>query len=264
MTSLLRPFLRDLQSRFGPLLGLKSRLQRRWRNLRKTPFEYEYSSLEFIEPNEFGGQDFIDIGANRGQSIDAIRLYHPTAQIYSFEPNAVLYNKLRTLFTADKNIRLYNYGLGESDASHTLYVPFYRQFMYDGLASFSKDRAAGWLNASSVWRFKPHLLRIEEHICQIKRLDDFLLKPTVVKIHVQGHELEVLRGAEETLESYKPLLLLANNVKADSWLREKNWQQYSFQSGQLRPMPQNNVDLYNVLYLHPDNKSHNKLIERLS
>ena len=45
---------------------------------------------------------------------------------------------------------------------------------------------------------------------QVRRLDDFALAPTAIKIDAEGAEWSVLRGAEQTLRIHRPVLLVEN------------------------------------------------------
>ena len=254
-------FIRDMQSRFAGLPDIKSGLQRTIRKRRKRPFEAEFEVLKALSPK---GRCAIDVGANRGQSIDAIRLYHPSVHIHSFEPNGALFTKLNARFGPDENLTLHNVGLGNREAKATLHVPYYRSFLYDGLSSFSKERAESWLNAQSVWRFKSELLRIEAHTCHIEVLDKYALEPFFLKIHVQGFELDVLRGAKQTIESYDPVLLMANNEDADIWLRNAGWTQCCFTGSKLIELPQNDLSLYNCVYLNLQKQEHRDIMMALT
>jgi len=79
--------------------------------------------------------------------------------------------------------------------------------MFDGLSSFHYQEAAGWLK-DRLWRFKQKHLEVREMTCPVKTLDSFDLQPYFVKIDVQGHELQVLQGGENTLKQHKPILLI--------------------------------------------------------
>ena len=250
-----------MQSRFAGLPNIKSDLQRTIRKRRKRPFEEEFEVLKALSPK---GRCAIDVGANRGQSIDAIRLYHPSVNIHSFEPNGAIFTKLKARFRQDENLTICNAGLGDREARMTLHVPYYRSFLYDGLSSFSKERAESWLNSQSVWKFKPELLRIEAHACHIEVLDKYALEPFFLKIHVQGFELDVLRGAKQTIESHDPVLLIANNEDADLWLRKSGWTQYCYAGAKLIEMPQNDLNLYNCVYLNLQKQEHRDIIMALT
>lgn len=253
--------LRDLQSRFGFLLNLKTDVQRAIRVFRNVPFEPEFEILRVLNPK---GRCAVDVGANRGQSIDAIRLYHSYAQIYSFEPIKPLFEKLTLRFKSDVNLYVKNIGLGRKPQAAQLFVPYYRDFMYDGLSSFTEERATNWLNEETVWRFNPKLLRVEQHECHIDILDKFNINPFFLKIHVQGFEKDVLLGAEQMIQTHFPVILMANNQAADLWLRTKGWLQYAYIEGRLIALKQNDKDLYNCLYLHNQNLEHQDIVKKLS
>lgn len=253
--------IRDLQSRFGYLLDAKYNTQRYFRGLRKAPFESEFEILKHLNPN---GRSAIDVGANRGQSIDAIRLYHPKAQIFSFEPNKELFDRLGLRFKNDKNLKLHNMGLGKAALTSDLFVPYYRKFMYDGLSSFSKDRATNWLNKDSVWRFNPKLLKVARQTCKIDILDKFSLAPFFLKVHVQGFELEVLERAQETIRTHRPFILIARNEAADQWLQNEGYQQYALIDNKLVEASSDVINHYNCLYFYPPSNEHSQIIKDLS
>ena len=252
------PVLRDFQSRFGFLLDTKASLQRDLRRLLKKPFEAEFSLIAAI--SDCDGQ-FLDVGANRGQSIDAIRLFKPDASIIAFEPNGLLVEKLTRRFANEKFVSIISAGLSDQSGSGELFVPFYRQFMYDGLASFDYEEARNWLNEKTVWRFKSRRLQVRSVPCELKVMDDLNLMPAFVKIDVQGFEKSVLMGGQVTLETHKPLIILENNPDAGDWLRAKGWVSYAFQQGRLERAE---FGPNNTVFLHPDSALAAKVLKDFS
>ncbi len=219
------PFMRDFQSRFGLLLGLKVFAQREVRRFLRKPFEPEFALVKALA-GENG--DFLDIGANRGQSIDAIQLFHPEARVTAFEPNILLAEHLKKRFRRDGNVDVVGTGLSDRAGKHQLYIPFYRGFMYDGLASFDYSEAHDWLNPQTVWHFRRDKLNVRSCPCELKTLDEFDFEPVLLKIDVQGKERAVLSGSERTLKVHKPLIILENNPEGHAWLTERGWQSYAF------------------------------------
>ncbi|MGY6627201.1 MAG: FkbM family methyltransferase [Oceanicaulis sp.] len=214
--------IRALQSRFPALLEAKAGAQRLMRRALRQPFEADFALLSRWAPEP--GEVFVDVGANRGQSIDAIRLYHPEALIHAFEPNAHLAANLTRLFARDGALAVYACGLGDNDETHTLHIPVYRGFVYDGLASFDAAECASWLNAGTVAGFDPEQLKIISFEARAFPLDDLDLNPGFIKLDVQGFERSVLAGARKTLERCAPLVMLENNAEADAFLTgELGW-----------------------------------------
>ena len=107
----IRKSLRTLQVRFPSLLDFKFSARRAVLNSLRQPFERDFAVLGGLRLRP--GESFIDVGANRGQSIDAIRLYHPHSIIESFEPNPVLCDRLRKQTMRDPNVRLHQCCLGD-------------------------------------------------------------------------------------------------------------------------------------------------------
>lgn len=201
----MRTWIRTGQTYFPWMLELKFDTQRALRRLRRSPFESEFKLLRHIsfEP----GQQCIDVGANRGQSIDAIRLYLKEAEIVAFEPNPVLATRLERRFRGDRALQVHAEGLGHSRGEFRLYIPAYRGWEFDGLASFDLESARDWLPGRIVG-FDPAKLEVREFTCQVARLDDFELSPFFIKIDVQGAEHDVIVGGRETLARCRPVLLI--------------------------------------------------------
>ena len=75
--------IRAIQSRFPYLMEMKFSAQKIVRKTLKLPFEKDFQIIASLNLNE--NNQVLDIGANRGQSIDAIRIYNKDVKIISFE-----------------------------------------------------------------------------------------------------------------------------------------------------------------------------------
>lgn len=251
------PFMRDFQSRFGFLLDGKAAAQRLYRNIRKHPFEKEFGLISELPANS---GCYLDIGANRGQSIEAIRLFRNDAEIHAFEPNGILVEKLSRRYASLPNVTLHDFGLSNENLSSNLYIPYYRSFMFDGLASFDKSEAEDWLNEETVWHFRKSLLSIREVPCNLRVLDELNLSPVFMKIDVQGNERSVLEGGIDTLKRATPLIILEKNPNAHNLLTELGWQRYAYNDGRLVPGGESEN---NDVYLSGDNPLHVEITRRL-
>jgi methyltransferase, FkbM family len=150
---------------------------------------------------------FLDIGANRGAAIQSILMRRPDAKIVGFEPNWYLLSKAKNFYAHDRRVVIHNVGLGNAQGSYQLYIPFYNDYMFDGLASLVEKNAQDWL-PTRIYGFRKEKLKIKKLLVEVRKLDDFKLKPYFIKIDVQGFEYEVLKGARMTIQEFKPTLLI--------------------------------------------------------
>lgn len=151
---------------------------------------------------------FLDVGANRGQSVLSLRRLRPDAAIVSFEPNSAMVRWLEQRFGDDPDWRLIPCGLGARGDRRTLYTPRYAGFAYDGLATFSREAARAFLSKDTLFGFDPARLTLDETVCETRTLDSFRLRPTFIKIDVEGLEHEVLQGGAETIRAHEPVLMV--------------------------------------------------------
>jgi hypothetical protein len=66
----------------------KFALVRAFRRRLKIPSERDFHALSLFK--DIDEKLFLDVGANQGQSADAIRMIEPNARIHMFEPNSLL------------------------------------------------------------------------------------------------------------------------------------------------------------------------------
>src|SRR5688572_8077418 len=109
----MRKLLRTLQIHVPAMLDAKFGLMRRYRNALKRPFEKDFNALCLFP--DLDGALFLDVGANRGQSTDAILMTRRNPRIELFEPNEFLFGKLKDLYGHDRRVAIHNFGLGNED-----------------------------------------------------------------------------------------------------------------------------------------------------
>jgi len=222
----MKKFLRTFQTNFPWLQDLRFSLQITYSKLFKRPHEYDFRAISLFPRNK--NDIYIDVGANRGMSIQSILVENSECKIISFEPNPLVFNKLDKLFGRDKRVVLYNYGLGNRDGEMELFIPFYKKYMFDALASLDKKDALNWLK-SRLYGFRQDFFSIKRVKTRLKKLDDFGLAPLFIKIDVQGYEKEVLLGGEKTLKCFTPILLIESPAKeVTAFLKRYNYKPYKF------------------------------------
>lgn len=173
----------------------------------------------------------LDLGANRGQSIDAIRMMVPRAQILAFEPQQAMYLRLMERYPS---LEVYCWGAGEVNEELTLCVPWYNGCRFDGAATLLPEDALTWLSYS-INDFDPTRAYVEEATVKIVRLDDCdLPRVDFVKVDIQGFELPALRGAEGMLRRDQPILMVETpDEDLVSYLAALGYQMYVWDKGKL-------------------------------
>lgn len=129
------------------------------------------------------------IGTHTLALVDAVGA---KGKVVTFEPQTWAYHGIQKTLAKNKikNVKLVNVGL--SDKKGKL------RFCSDGTGSSSLCQER---RPSSRWT--------EVYDIPIKTLDSFKLNNvSIIKIDVEGHELNVLKGAEKTIKSSKPVLVL--------------------------------------------------------
>jgi len=179
--------------------------------------EPEFKLLDAFAPCELA----IDIGANWGQSIYALKRHARANKIISFEPNPQLSARLQQSFSSDHSVEIERLALGENPGEFDLYLPSYRGYEYDGLASLDYDSAAEWLNSERMAGFDPDLLDIRKHRIEVRTLDSYALTPDIIKIDVQGLEEAVIKGAETTIARCQPAMIVEDPTRGLIELLEK-------------------------------------------
>ena len=131
-----------------------------------------------------------DVGANIGEySLEVYNLFRDSVKIYAFEPLSSAFDDLKENLK-EKRAQTYNFGFAEFEETRTLYF----DTEASGLASLYKRRL-NHFNLEMNMQEKVKLRRIDD-FCKENRID----KINLLKIDVEGHEFNVLRGAGEMLK----------------------------------------------------------------
>ena len=92
---------------------------------------------------------------------------------------------------------------------------------------------------------------------KLKKLDDFKLKPNILKIDVEGYEDDVFKGATKTILKYLPLIIVENpSTYLDNALCHFGYVKYQYNSKikKLSPIIKNNKNSYNYIFISKNKK----------
>jgi FkbM family methyltransferase len=143
------------------------------------------------------GFDFVaDVGANRGQFSLACRQVRPQARIVAFEPlpgPAAIY---RSLFAGEARVRLHECALAPQRGEMTMHVSGREDS--SSLLPISTLQSENFPGTESVGICRVPVGPMSDFIQQ-----DDLGRQNLLKIDVQGFELEVLKSAESLLPRFR-------------------------------------------------------------
>jgi len=226
-----RTLLRTAQTWFPSVVEAKYGVQREVRRALRRPFEPEFRAVPLLGLPL--NAVILDVGANRGQTIDALHLVAPGRRVVAFEPNTLLADRLRRNYAHRSEVEVRAVGLGDVAGTFTLHVPAYNGYVFDGLASFDESAARDWLVGRLIG-YNDERLEIHPMTCAVERLDDLGLAPALVKLDVQGLELKALLGARRTLERHHPSLLVeAPCEELIRYLAVLGYRAHSYEYGRL-------------------------------
>jgi FkbM family methyltransferase len=145
----------------------------------------------------------LDVGANAGQFAEIVLKYLDSAPIVCFEPLAMEFVKLTSKFVSNPRVELSNLALGSVRERKLINV-------------HSKSTTSSFLGTSiSAGEYVSSL--IEKKEVQVDTLSNQLanrqFENALLKIDVQGFELEVLKGAAQVLDKISMVIVECSYVE---------------------------------------------------
>jgi FkbM family methyltransferase len=207
---MLRSYLSRLSSNFPALFYVLKKMDLVAHYVLRIQYEPEFFVLTKLVPRN-ASLLIVDIGANVGQSgLDFSALF-PRAQIRSFEANPqleVFLRHCRSLIGNRFQFRMV--GMSDSPKKLDIFVPKRGNVFIYGEASV---HAAVFDDESVKQRIGEFVLSRFE--CNLIDFDSTGLVPNIVKIDVQGHELQVLLGMKHTLSTCRPHFVIERSAADD-------------------------------------------------
>lgn len=201
-----------------------------WQNYCESAHEADIYLLSYLEGLQ--GQ-VLDVGANAAIFANSLFNVNTTLTVQSWEPNLAM----RRYLLATKLLypQRFNYHMraaGNCRDVIELHIPVANGNDLSPSASldpaeFEKNYVVDRLRSESVVDGQFSFVSQQAKVFPV---DDFQLQPLVVKIDVEGWELQALEGMRETLQSCSPLLMIEmnNHERWWSWLQELGYRLFSY------------------------------------
>ena len=206
-----------------------------WKTLSKVEFDAELLLLEFLLNKD---SVFFDIGANKGEyAYYAEKLIDPK-NIYLFEPEKKLNKQLNAIF---KDCNIVDVALSDSSGTHQFKIPVINGVADNCLSSLEVNNKEDNETEAIIYEVKTNTL---DNFVEEKKII-----PGLIKIDVEGHELSVLKGAEQYILSHHPTLIIEieqrhhKNINVDSVFesfKQKGYNAYYYSKKQSQLFPYDN------------------------
>ena len=148
----------------------------------------------------------LDCGANVGQTAGTVRRFYPQAEIYSFEPVASIYEQLRRR-CAELDVHAVKKAVGDRDGRATINLT----------AGPESNSLLGFKEGNPCAQWTRVVGQEEVEVCTLDRWcqDNGIDRQRVslLKLDVQGAELQALYGAKKLLETVKLVFLEVSFVE---------------------------------------------------
>lgn len=203
-----------------------------WKDLHKVGFDAELLLLDFLLNKD---SVFFDIGSNKGEyAYYSEKLISPN-QIYLFEPEKKLNKQLNAIFN---KCQIFDVALSDTKGTHQFKIPVINGVVDNCLSSLEIDNKEDNETEAIVYEVKTDTL---DNFTREKNVF-----PDLIKIDVEGHELSVLKGANQYISNHYPTLIIEieqrhhktidiNFVFEDFKQKGYNCFYYSKQQGKLFP-----------------------------
>ncbi len=163
-------------------------------------FDEEIHEIECLTSIIKRGNIFFDIGSFNGLFSIVLGMKYPELNVFSFEPNPANFKRTNYNIELNKldNISTFNMGISNKTGRMDFYLP--KDMSMTTVSSFDRAFFYKHSDASSA-KTEVEVISIDSFCVNQK------IYPQLIKIDVEGHELEVILGAQQTIEKYKPIVL---------------------------------------------------------
>jgi FkbM family methyltransferase len=167
----------------------------------------------------------IDVGANIGNH--SLYFSKISKKVFSYEPNPNTYQLLKYNTSNISNIDIYNIGISNNTE---------KKFLNESNFNIGNSAVVSGIKKQNIK--KDDLILHEINAFKLDDLENlFNEEISMIKIDVEGHELEVMDGAKNLIEKNKPMLIFEHNkeinkekaLKINEFLQQQDYVIYTIQ-----------------------------------
>ena len=158
--------------------------------------------------SELDIEKIIDIGAHKGEFLENMLKIEKVNSFYAFEPQKNIFNELNEKFSKNEKITLFNFAMDKEIANKKLKIN--KLSMTSSLAEINEE--SFYLKIKNFLTFSRSNFENESEIqtnTVDKVFENISLQKSLLKIDVEGFEINVLEGSQMKLKEI-PFVLLEN------------------------------------------------------
>lgn len=199
---------------------------------------YIDKEMLYVQEHLNSNHTFLDIGANAG--IYSYHFRNKMKKIVAFEPVKEVLISLENLKSS--NVKIHNCALSNNCNYLEIHIPV--------------DKHGNKISYTAS--LEPRTENTIKRKIEVKMLDDFNYQNiSLIKIDVEGHELEVLKGGYETINKFKPHMVieieqrhLAYDMnKTFDYIKSVGYEIFFINNGELCPINKFSYDKHQKPYL---------------
>ncbi len=149
----------------------------------------------YVEPLVAANAVVLDVGANLGTFCYSVKRTDLPVHLVAFEPIPLLAKRLRALF---KNAVVLEVALSDAKSTRTFRIPF-----IDGRRCNSRGSLCPIVDSGTYTEITVQTDLLDNVFTSMK-----LQSLDLIKIDVEGHEFEVVRGGQQLLRQHHPTMLI--------------------------------------------------------
>jgi len=163
----------------------------------------------------------VDVGAHRGETYQVFRTHFPDASLHLVEPFPASMEALHSVSKGDEHCSLHDFALSKQNGTTTLFVN--DSDATNSLYPLEENAAKNWQVASLQER--------EQISVEVKTLDDLAKENgietiDILKLDVQGAEMDVLLGAQRLLNAKKIHLIQMEHIVESTYQTQQPLHSY--------------------------------------
>lgn len=219
-------------------------------------YDSDFKIIKILERKKFfyPKKLILDIGANDGMSYNIMRKFTKKAKIISFEPNNYNFRNLKKIERIDKLFKCKNIALSNNNQKKYFFTPYFKKYAITQMAGISKSGVKKRLKNSLFFKKIFKIIYLKKEILKAKKLDYFKYNPRFIKIDIEGHELECIKGALGTIKKFHPILMVEydKNIcdKIYYILKKYKYNKFIYNKFEKKIEKFNNQKVFNIFFIH--------------